>query len=155
MIPASATATAPRTLLRLRNATLIDGTGRQARQSTTVIVRDGRICYIGEDAGWVAPPDQLETVLDLTGRYLIPGLIDLHVHLAMWGQPDSRLDDELPWSVLLMLRHAQNTLAAGITTIRDVGGRHGLEFFVRRAFQEQLWDTAARAAWGLMPIPVE
>jgi imidazolonepropionase-like amidohydrolase len=78
-------------------------------------------------------------VLDLARRYLIPGLIDLHVHLAMWGQPDSRLDDELPWSVLLMLRHAQNTLAAGVTSIRDVGGRHGVEFFVRRAIQAGMW----------------
>jgi imidazolonepropionase-like amidohydrolase len=41
--------------------------------------------------------------------------------------------------VLLMLRHAQNTLAAGITSIRDVGGRHGVEFFVRRAIQAQMW----------------
>src|SRR4051794_19708221 len=110
MIPASPTATSPGTLLRLQNVTLIDGTGRPARENTTVVVRDGRICYIGEDAGWATPPDQPETVLDLARRYLIPGLIDLHVHLAMWGQPDSRLDDELPWSVLLMLRHAQNTL---------------------------------------------
>lgn len=139
MIPASSTATPARALLRLRNITLIDGTGRPARENSTVVVRDGRICYIGDDAGWAAPPDEPETVLDLAGRYLIPGLIDLHVHLAMWGQPDSRLDDELPWSVLLMLRHAQNTLAAGVTSIRDVGGRHGAEFFVRRAIQAGMW----------------
>jgi imidazolonepropionase-like amidohydrolase len=133
-----AAAPAP-TTLRLRNVTLIDGTGRPAHENTTVVVRQGRISYIGADAGWAAPPHEPETVLNLTGRYLIPGMIDLHVHLAMWGQPDSRLDDPLPWSVLLMLRHAQNTLAAGITSIRDVGGRHGVEFFVRRAIQAQMW----------------
>ncbi len=127
------------TTLRLQNVTLIDGTGRPPREHTTVVVRQGRIAYIGEDAGWAAPPDEQVTTLDLARRYLIPGLIDLHVHLAMWGQPDSRIAEPVPWSVLLMLRHAQNTLAAGITTIRDVGGRHGLEFFVRRAFQEQMW----------------
>lgn len=125
--------------VRLRNVTLIDGTGRPPQPNTTIIIHDGRIAYIGDDRGWQAPPDQEVTTLDLTGRYLIPGLIDLHVHLAMWGQPDSRIAEETPWSLLLMMKHAQNTLAAGVTTIRDVGGRHGLEFFVRRAFQEQLW----------------
>ena len=76
-------ATPPSTSLRLRNVALIDGTGRPPRENTSVVVRQGRISYIGADAGWATPPDEPETVLDLTGRYLIPGMIDLHVHLAM------------------------------------------------------------------------
>jgi imidazolonepropionase-like amidohydrolase len=67
--------TPPPTTLRLRKVTLIDGTGSPAIENTTVVVRQGRLSYIGADAGWAAPLDEPETVLDLTGRYLIPGTI--------------------------------------------------------------------------------
>ncbi len=79
------------------------------------------------------------TLLDLSGKTVLPGLIDCHVHLAMDGPADSKLEGETAWTTLLMLKHAQNNLAAGFTTVRDVGGRHGLEFSVRRAISEGLW----------------
>ena len=61
MIPASSATVATPAPLRLRNGTLINGTGRPARENATVIVRDGRICYIGADAGWAAPPSSIPT----------------------------------------------------------------------------------------------
>ncbi len=125
--------------LLLRGMTLIDGTGRPPQQHVALVIREGRIAYVGDEAGWSAAPDEAITTLDLPGRTVIPGLIDLHVHLAGDGRPDARVEGDWSWSTLLMLKHAQNTLAAGVTTIRDVGGRHHLEFAVRRAVQEGLW----------------
>jgi imidazolonepropionase-like amidohydrolase len=120
-------------------SSVIDGTGNSPQQQTTIIIRDGRIISIGDEANWIAQPEEQVTTLDLAGRYVLPGLIDCHVHLAGNGAPDSRLQGDAGWATLLMLKHAQRSLAAGITTVREVGGRHGLEFAVRRAIEDGLW----------------
>lgn len=125
--------------LLLCNLTVIDGTGRRPVPNQAIGVRTGRIAYVGPEVGWSAAPDETVTRLDLTGRYALPGLIDCHVHLAGDGSMDSRLPGDVGWAALLMLRHAQNSLAVGVTTVRDVGGRHGLEFALRQAIQAGMW----------------
>ncbi|HKW21523.1 MAG TPA: amidohydrolase family protein [Ktedonobacterales bacterium] len=137
----------------LHGVTLIDGTGRPPVENAVVAFRDGRILYAGAADGWQAETQQLadsgETVmLDLAGQYLLPGLIDLHVHLAMGGEADSRLQGDSAWTTLLMLAHARNSLAAGVTTVRDVGGRFGLEFVVRRAVETGLYVGPRMALSG-------
>lgn len=127
----------------LRGVTLITGTGEPPIENAVVAFRDGRILYAGAAEGWkveahVSASDELFT-LDLPGQYVLPGLIDLHVHPAMDGAADSRLHGDTAWTTLLMLAHARNTLAAGVTTVRDVGGRFGLEFAVRRAIEAGLY----------------
>ncbi len=128
--------------LILKNFVLIDGTGRPPQQQCILVIQDKYITYVGDPAGWPMETEHVSastTELDLGGHYLLPGLIDCHVHLAGEGTPDGRLRGDMGWATLLMLKHAQNSLAAGITTVRDVGGRHGLEFSVRRAFELGLW----------------
>ncbi len=127
----------------LRGMTVIDGTGRPPVENAVVAIRDGRILYAGSTDGWQqethASDGDEPLILDVSGQYLLPGLIDLHVHLAMDGAADSRLHGEPAWTTLLMLAHAQSSLAAGVTTIRDVGGRFGLEFVLRRAIEAGLY----------------
>src|SRR5258706_1077659 len=123
------------TTLILKGMTLIDGTGRPPQEHVILAIRNGRVLYVGDAAGWIVALDEPATVLDLTGHFVLPGLIDCHVHLAGDGVPDGRLRGDTGWATLLMLKHAQNSLAAGITTIRDVGGRHGLEFALRKAIE--------------------
>ena len=63
-------------VLALANVTLVDGTGAPAREGMTVLVSDGTIAYVGPAADADLPADA--EVHDLSGRYLIPGLIDAH-----------------------------------------------------------------------------
>src|ERR1700680_4408067 len=105
----------PSTLM-LKQMILIDGTGRPPQEQSVLVLRDGRIAYVGDEAGWTMAPDEQVIVHDLPGRYVLPGLIDCHVHLAGDGAPDSCLRGDMGWATLLMLKHAQNSLAAGITT---------------------------------------
>ena len=127
------------TTIALKHMTLIDGTGRPPSENAVIVLRGKRIDFVGDAAQWQPEEHELVTTLDLSGRTVLPGLIDCHVHLAMDGPPDSRLQGDWAWTTLLMLKHAQNSLAAGITTVRDVGGRHGLEFSVRRSVEQGLW----------------
>ena len=119
----------------LKNARLIDGTGAKPIERAVVAIENETILYAGEAKDWIAPEGKTIHELDLTGRTIMPGLIDCHVHIAAESLPDSTMAGPWGWSTLIMLKHAQNTLSAGVTTIRDVGGRHHLEFSLRKAVE--------------------
>lgn len=126
-----------------KNATLIDGTGAAPLKHSIVAIEGDKIIYAGAADAWKTPEGKSANEIDLTGKTILPGLIDCHVHIAAESLPDSTLNGPWGWTTLVMLRHAQNTLAAGITTIRDVGGRHHLEFSLRKA-AEAGWFAAPR-----------
>jgi imidazolonepropionase-like amidohydrolase len=64
----------------LKNFTLIDGAGHAPVPHAAMIVEDGRITWIGPVARLKAPPSA--QVIDLSGKYVMPGILDLHVHLG-------------------------------------------------------------------------
>jgi imidazolonepropionase-like amidohydrolase len=107
--------------LVLQNVTLIDGTGAEPRQGVDVMIANGRIAAIGP-GGSIRVPSGART-LDLTGRYLLPGLIDTHAHvtvLRMQRDPSNRVvgssfDAESSRRALeLLLEH-------GVTAVRNPG----------------------------------
>ncbi|MGZ9166467.1 MAG: amidohydrolase family protein [Anaerolineales bacterium] len=114
----------------LKNLTLIDGTGRAPVSDASILIRDGKILYAGSASG---PSEAKEEVIsvDLGGGYVLPGLIDAHVHLSGSGEADSQFQAEDGAMALKILSNAQKNLAAGITTIRDLGGWNEIEFVVR------------------------
>src|SRR5262245_4431550 len=66
-------------LIALTHARVIDGTGAPARADQTIVIRDGTIAEVGA-AARVTPPAGA-TIIDLTGRSVIPGLVMMHEHL--------------------------------------------------------------------------
>ena len=64
----------------LKNFTLIDGTGHAPVAHAAMILNNGRIQWVGPVARLKAPPSA--QVVDLQGKYVMPGIIDLHVHLG-------------------------------------------------------------------------
>ena len=115
---------APAGSLLLRNARVIDGSGRAPRVDVDVLVVGGKISAIG--AGLVAPGDA--RTIDLGGRTVLPGFIDAHVHMG--SDPQTSHADGVTRQVTstdadAALRGAANaraTLLAGFTTVRNVGG---------------------------------
>jgi imidazolonepropionase-like amidohydrolase len=89
--------------IALVGATLIDGTGRTPLNNAAVVVRGGTIESIGPRAGFELPRQTRE--VDVQGRWIIPGLIDAHAHLAPAAN----------WA-------PSRYLAWGVTTLRDVHG---------------------------------
>jgi imidazolonepropionase-like amidohydrolase len=117
----------------LKNFTLIDGSGREPMTDAVVAISEGKIRYAGPASGW-SDAGQFIT-LDLSGKYVLPGLIDAHVHLSGSGEADSQFYAPTGAMALKILSNAQKNLAAGITTVRDLGGWNELEFDVRRSIQ--------------------
>ncbi|MGH9367296.1 MAG: amidohydrolase family protein, partial [Thermoanaerobaculia bacterium] len=69
------------TTIALRGATLIDGTGTSPRRDALLVFREGRILSVGEatsDTLSALPADT--SVRDLSGKWIVPGFIDAHVH---------------------------------------------------------------------------
>ena len=120
--------------LLLKNATLIDGIAPEPRAALDVLIRDGRIRAIGTNLG---DPDA--HVVDCAGQYLLPGLIDCHVHLCFDASPKpvDHLNAELDTTTLLkMVCHARQTLQRGVTTVRDLGAKNGLDLALRDAIAQ-------------------
>jgi imidazolonepropionase-like amidohydrolase len=119
----------------LRNITLIDGTGRAPIAEAVLAIREGKVAYAGPASGLPDSGTGEIIELDLGGQFVLPGLIDCHVHLSGSGEADSQFNAPNGTMVLKILKNAQRNLAAGITTVRDLGGWSELEFDVRRAIQ--------------------
>jgi imidazolonepropionase-like amidohydrolase len=111
----------------LRGATLIDGTGTDPRRDATLVIDGARITVVGK-AGSRAP--QGESVVDVEGRTVMPGLFDCHVHLEMdaGASPLVTLAAEAPQETSrAAARRAAAVLRRGITTVRDCGASgHGV-----------------------------
>ncbi len=105
--------------LLLHNATLIDGNGADPRPATSVLVEDGRIARIAPADALTPPADS--TVIDASGRFLLPGLTDAHVHFAA-TEADGRFTRPLAAYALKVAAFIEETLDQGFTTVRDAGG---------------------------------
>jgi hypothetical protein len=96
-------------VLALVHATVIDGTGAAPRPNLTVLIRGARIVQVAGD-GEVRIPAGAR-VVELRGKYVIPGLIDAHVHLGTTPRPP-----DVARGVL------EASLMGGVTSVRDMGG---------------------------------
>jgi imidazolonepropionase-like amidohydrolase len=113
--------------LILRGARVFDGTGALPQPGLSVVVEDGRIAEVTH--GEVGPGDGARTI-DLAGCTLLPGLIDLHVHLGFGSRGARGADADV---ALRAARNAREAQAAGITTLRDVGTQNGIAIALRDA----------------------
>lgn len=122
-------------MLVLRAARLFDGDNPKLVERPLVLIDEGKIVAV--DHGGVEPPAGAE-LIDLGDATLLPGLIDVHVHLGFDAGPDPvaqmKADDDA--TLLLRMAHfARQALAAGITTVRDLGDRNYLGIALRDWFR--------------------
>jgi imidazolonepropionase-like amidohydrolase len=103
---------AQQTPIALVHARLIDGRAGAALPDATVIVRGGLIEAVGSSATVAVPPGS--RIIDATGKTVMPGLADMHVHLV--GGWDGERTDFLGYQ-----RYLRSLLYAGITTVLDTG----------------------------------
>ncbi len=104
---------------------------------STITVTDGRIVSIAE--GWQNGADGA-TLVQLPGKTVLPGLIDLHVHLT--GDPGGDFWREAvepaEWGVVVGAKNARLTALAGFTTVREAGSAQQTAFSLRRGTEEGL-----------------
>ena len=144
--------------LAIVGATLIDGTGAPARPDSVVVIRGDRIVAVGT-VDTLAPPDGA-TIVRADGKFLIPGLIDAHVHLSrsasLYSNP-GELDfravrdwatDEVPRTRAALPATLARYVAAGVTAVIDRGGPRAS--ITNRALAESLAAAPRVAVAGPM-----
>ncbi len=116
-------AASPGNVTVLHAGELLDRPGQKPRGNATVFIENGKITEVRD--GFADAPAGAR-VVDLKNQFVLPGLIDMHVHLYSEGDPlKARLEGQrrdYEDGVLIAARHARVTLEAGFTTVRDLGG---------------------------------
>jgi imidazolonepropionase-like amidohydrolase len=124
--------------IAIHRTRVIDGRGAVLEQGT-VVVRGATIAAVGPSRTVSIPRGAVR--VDGRGLTVFPGLIDCHVHLCLGGEPDvvATIESEEPsYTLLKSARHAQLTVEAGVTTVRDVGARDHSIFVLQDAIDAGL-----------------
>jgi imidazolonepropionase-like amidohydrolase len=128
--------------------TLLAVPGRQPRRNVSIVTRGRRIVELRD--GFIDIPGA--RVVDLRDQFVLPGLMDMHVHLrglddrlqARLQEPFRDYEDEAYTAAI----HARNTLLAGFTTVRDLGNEPRLIFSLRDAISSGEFDGPTIVAAG-------
>jgi imidazolonepropionase-like amidohydrolase len=112
---------------------LIDTESGKVLKEQTIIINDKMIVSV--EKGFLTPDSKDDRVIDLRSKTVLPGLIDMHVHIEEQFSPNTRLEGYILNEADVALNavgYARATLMAGFTTVRDLGGS-GVNISVRNS----------------------
>ena len=118
-VSAMAQAESPDGPILFTNVNVFDGVSDKLIKNANVVVTGNKITAVSTEDMAVAGG----RVIDGGGRTLMPGLMDMHVHLVWNLGMGEFMDSPADYSAALALTEAENTLMRGITTVRDTGGQ--------------------------------
>ncbi|HEX7944487.1 MAG TPA: amidohydrolase family protein [Phenylobacterium sp.] len=128
----TAAAQAPQTTFVQAGRVMIDPASGKVETAKTLVVQGGKVVRIAD--GYVAEPGG--KVVDLKSSFVLPGLIDSHVHLTGEQNPNGRLENVTQSSAeqaMIGARYARRTLMAGFTTVADLSADDDAIFALRKA----------------------
>lgn len=100
----------------LKNINLIDGTGNDIQKNIDIKIENNVIAEIGKNLNG-------DEVIEGNGQYLLPGMIDSHVHVMLEMEPlENRLSTPFSYNFYKAIDHLKRTVDAGVTTVRDALG---------------------------------
>jgi len=126
--------------LVFQQATIFDPDSKTYTNNQTIVIANDEFVWIGPDSEFTTEDGDIIT--ELEGKLVFPGLIDAHVHLGAttavdWAKERMRSKDGRYH--YLALKHAQDHLKAGFTTLRDVGGSPDWGAPLRRVLAEGMF----------------
>lgn len=126
--------------LYLHCGAVVDVDQGKVLKEMTLIVRGNKIFSV--KPGYLAPKSNADQVIDLKGKTVLPGLIDMHVHIESEYSAETNLnrfilnESDIAFNSVV---NAKKTLLAGFTTVRDLGGT-GVNISLRNAVNNGLID---------------
>ena len=133
----------------LRGASYWDGESEEVRPSD--VVCHGATVHAVHPAGQGPRTGADDVEVDLNGTYLVPGMIDSHTHLVWSSSQDPAEVVESDGEQITVLRaaeHAREHLAAGVTTVVDLGSNWDVAIAVARAIDSGVFDGPSIVAAG-------
>jgi imidazolonepropionase-like amidohydrolase len=140
--------------LLIKNGTLIDGSGGDPVPNRLLVVEGNRITLVGETDGSMRPETPDDTVIDATGKFILPGLIDAHCHISLHqgALPSVKYTSTAEFCTLWAAHAIGRVLRAGVTSIAVPGGKWFTDVTVREAVEGGLLEIIAKAGMPLAPV---
>ena len=152
----------------LIHANLVEPVGQRIIPDETIVYKDGRIINVGPSSQIKVPAGA--SVIDASGKWVMPGLVDAHVHFFQTGglytRPDAidlrkykPYDQEIAWYKQHMDQQLRRYLAAGITTVIDDGATLGLlkqrDTFAKKPYAPRILMAGPLLSTGYSPKPFD
>ncbi|SFE51863.1 metal-dependent hydrolase family protein [Alteribacillus iranensis] len=121
----------------LKNCFIVDVNKENHITSGAIVVRDGKIAWLGHttDIEWT---EKSAKVIDLKGLTVVPGLINVHVHLCLSGEANPNLLNQSDIETTInVMDNSNKTLSGGVTTIRDCGCSNSAAIEVSKAIESK------------------
>lgn len=123
--------------ISFNNVNLIDGTGNGIQKNACIVVEDGIVKKICDNSDGAI--GNVSDAVDLTGRYIMPGLIDCHVHIVSDASADPALAlqrfSQIDFT-MIAVKNLATLLKSGVTYIREVGDVHNLALGLKKYVQD-------------------
>ncbi|MCG7335265.1 amidohydrolase family protein [Sporosarcina sp. ACRSM] len=122
-----------------KHGRVIDGYQDKPLQDGLVVIDDGTIVYSGNMDEVVLERYQDAHIVDLSGKTIMPGMIDAHVHLTLAGEPSylqTLIMEDAKLTVIKGIERAKKALNAGFTTIRCLGEKGQIDVYIKKAIEE-------------------
>jgi imidazolonepropionase-like amidohydrolase len=122
----------------LSNCHIIDCTGKPRLADAAIVIEDNRIVRVGPKNKLLTEEGGEFQTIDLNGMHVIPGLMNLHVHLSLIypvGAQPPGWKETIPWR---MFKSATEALEAGVTLIRTTGEANHYDIGLRKAIDAKL-----------------
>lgn len=116
---------------------LIDGAGAQPAENPGILIEGERIRSLGREAAGEPGTE----VISADGKWVLPGLFDLHVHVTFMLSGPRRLDDDI-FNAIRSERFLERYQEIGVTTVRDVGAREWIGYSLKRTQRAGLMGGA-------------
>ena len=135
----------------LKGAGVVKATDEPPLEQGSLLIRDGRIVAVGPERA--IHPDPETEIIDLTGKWIIPGLIDAHVHIQMNPlDPNANnrvvpAGDPFPLAIR-SVGYMKEYLKAGVTYIRDAGGPYLVNVAVRQCVRDGIIEGPGMITCG-------
>ena len=123
--------------LFIDGGTLIDGTGAQPGENPGILVEGERILSLGSAPGAESGIRRISA----EGKWVLPGLFDMHVHITFKLSGPRRLDDDI-FNAIRSERFLERYQEIGVTTVRDVGAREWIGYSLKRTQRAGLMGGA-------------
>src|SRR5258707_2562337 len=138
------------TRLLIKNGTLIDGSGGDPVPNKLLVVEGNRITLVGETDGSMRPETPDDTVIDATGKFILPGLIDAHCHISLHqgALPGMKYTSTAEFCTLWAAHAIGRVLRAGVTSIAVPGGKWFTDVTVREAVEGGLLEGPRMVVGG-------
>ncbi|CUR72886.1 imidazolonepropionase [Achromobacter xylosoxidans] len=143
----------------LKGGTLIDGNGGEPISNPGVLIGKGVILALGQEAESILGQGEIRkntTELDVTGKYVMPGLIDGHCHISssQGAVPGMRFTDSQEYATLWTARAVGQVLGAGVTSVSVPGGKWFVDVTIRDAINAGLLEGPRIYCAGMPVGPI-